>query len=235
MKSVKRIILFVIMFIMIITLKVYAANPSIQLSGDSETKVGGSGTITVTLNSESSIGVVSGTISGDLKISDLKVIGQNNWQLLAYNESNGEFKLVKADGAKNEAVMQVTYTIKSGTTGSAKVTLSNINLTTTEYETLSVSDTSKAITITTEKQLEKEETKEETKEEAKEEKDTDKKENEVKEEKKTETVKATNKDNTTASKNLPKTGIKFYIIFGLIIIGVLGVVFYSKVKKYKGI
>jgi len=148
MKRMKIIMLMVITILMISSFNVYAAEPTLAISGENEVSVGSTKKLTLTLSSDTDeIGVISGTVTYNDNIESIQLAGQNSWQLLSYNNQNGQFKLVKAAGAKNEAAMEISYTVKSGATGKASVTVSDITLTTTDYATKTVANVTKEITI----------------------------------------------------------------------------------------
>ena len=148
MNKIKTILFSVMILLMVLSVNVFAAEPSLEVTGELEAKPEESKTLTIKILSEDNMGVFSGKIVGDGNISNLQVSGKNGWNMLAYE--NGSFKLVKSQGGKNEEAMDITYTIAKQAAGKATITLSNIDLTTIDYNSSSVADITKEISIKTE-------------------------------------------------------------------------------------
>ena len=148
MNKFKTILYSIMMILVLMTISVYAAEPELQITGENEAEAGATGTLIVNLVSEEDIGVFSGKVAGDANIDGIEISGENGWSILANKE--GSFKLVNAEGGKNEDILKINYTIKPEATGTANVTLSNIELTTIDYEAKTLTDITKEITIKTE-------------------------------------------------------------------------------------
>ena len=145
MKKFKTMLFFSIILLMVMTANVFAVEPAIEILGDNEAKAGDAKTVTLKITSEEDIGVFSGKVETSENITDVQVNPKNSWNLLAYE--NGSFKLVKTQGGKNEEALEISYKIKSDATEKATITLSGIDLTTIGYETKSVGNVTKEITI----------------------------------------------------------------------------------------
>ena len=135
-KSLKLIIGFIFIQIMLfISSMVYAASSTdISMSGDKTVKSGSTNTIILSIDSNDTIGVVGGTIEYSSGISSISLNASNNWNL-AYNEENGKFNIYKAEGSSNEEFMTITYTLSSSATGSQTITINELKTTNTSYTT----------------------------------------------------------------------------------------------------
>ena len=154
----KSIITFIIvMFIMICT-KVYAADPQIEINTDSTVKAGETRKVTVKVTSDTyKVGTIIGKIETDAKIEKIQVgddgqgdtAGLKGWSI-TYNPTTSLFSAYKASGANDSEVMEFSYTVKAGETGSISITLSGIELSCLldgEYTTKNIEKVSKTITI----------------------------------------------------------------------------------------
>ena len=150
---------------------------------------------------------------------------------------NGSFKLVKTSGGKNEEAFEITYTIGEKNED-VNLKLTNIVLTTSEYEEETIEDISKTITVKKENEnnvnstvnnnintnntVDKIEINNQSSN-----KNTQNKITNIS----TTSNKATNKDTTVSNKVLADAGttsIIRYVILGVITIGLI---FYTKYKK----
>lgn len=130
---------------MAISTIIYAAEPQITLEGDSTIEPGKTKILTVKVTSDNEVGTVSGKIEKSGNISGIKVAGKNNWNL-TYNQNEGTFVIYKAEGSKSEEIMTIEYTV-ANEEGTGNIKVSNLKLTTLDYETKDSKDISKDITI----------------------------------------------------------------------------------------
>lgn len=144
MKTLKRILFSIITILILTVTTTYAAETQLQITGDNEAKAGDTKKILVKLVSDKDIGVITGKVEGDTNVTDIKVTGKSDWMCISENES---FKLIKAQGAKNEDVLEITYTIKEEAADKVSIKLTNLELTTIEYETIKITEVLKEVTI----------------------------------------------------------------------------------------
>lgn len=142
-------ILFAIVFLSILTTVVYGAEPQITIDGDNTVKPGKTKELTINISSNEEIGIVSGKIEANSNITDIIVTGVNSWNL-TYNSNTGVFNIYKAEGAKEEEIITIQY--KAGEEGTGTITLSNLKMTTINYESKDIEDVTKNITIANEQQ-----------------------------------------------------------------------------------
>ena len=241
----RKIVSILIFIILILTAtKVLAAENPIVISGDGETIIGNEKTLTVKISSEDNIGVVSGKIEKNNTVTILSVLGKNDWSV-TFNSETGEFNALKAAGSKNEDIMDIK--IKAENSGTGKITLSNLKVTTTSYETKEVSEVIKNIqvinnsnentgknqnnTTTDEGKKDDKTTGQET--------DSNKKNTENDGNQKilnidTKSTNGKDTDNTTSTKILAKTGVKgsiFIVVILIIIVAVYTGIKYNKIKN----
>lgn len=230
MKKSKLIILFTSIILFILTAYAYASNSQIVVNGDSVAKLGETKEIVVKLSSNETIGVVSGKIEKNDNITSIAVKGKNNWNL-TYNNENGVFNLYKAEGAKDEEIISIEY-VAGNTEGTGKITLSNIKLTSIDYETKEVENIEKEIEIKTESA----EVQENNAEENTETPEADAEKENPEETKIEEQIQVNKNDTSVSDKIIPKTGKIDYIAISIIIIMVIiASIFYIKYKQYKKI
>lgn len=141
----KRTFILMILTILFCTTYVFAAEPQIILEGEQTAKPNETKTLTIRISSETEIGVISGKIETNENIANINVTGKNNWNL-TFNKDTGVFNIYKAEGSKTEEIISIEYTI-ANTEGTGIITLSNLKMTTIEYETKDVSNVVKEITI----------------------------------------------------------------------------------------
>lgn len=154
----KSIITFIILMFIMICTKVYAADPQIVINTESTVKAGETKTVTVKVTSDTyKVGTITGKIETDAKIEKIKVgddgegdtAGLKGWSI-TYNPTTSLFSAYKASGANDSDVMEFSYTVKAGETGSTSITLSGIELSCLlngEYTTKNIEKVSKTITI----------------------------------------------------------------------------------------
>ena len=143
---VKRVLVLMALLLIIMGTAVFAVEPSVAFGGDDTVNLGGTKTVTVTVKDENSASVVSGKITKSGKIDRISLSAKNGWNLMAYNETTGEFNITKATGAKEEVFMEVSYTA-SNTKGEGTITISNVKVTTIDYETKDLADVMKNIEV----------------------------------------------------------------------------------------
>ena len=142
----KSILIITIIMLLIGATTVFAAEPTATIEGASTVGVGQNQKVTIKIKSDKLVGVVSGKIgvAGDVTIKS--VSGNNGWNL-TYNNNTGAFNVIKAEGAKEEQVMEIEYTA-ANKEGTGTIKVDEVNLTTTEdYETIEVGTISKTIQI----------------------------------------------------------------------------------------
>jgi len=229
--------------------KVYAADPQIIIEGDSTAKAGETKKITVKVSSDTyTVGAISGKIETDAKIEKIQVgqdgegdtAGLNGWSI-TYNPDTSLFVASKASGTNDSGIMEFSYTLKSGETGSSDIKLSQLELSCLldgEYTTRTLSNVSKNITIEVNTTTDKEdETQDKDEEEEKQDKDNEKGETQDKNNKPEKDENQDKNDKTTTDKNkLPHTGVSGYILLSIGGVGLISFVIYKVYKKnYKKI
>lgn len=143
--KLKKIFILSILTLLFCTTYVWAAEPQITIDGEQQAKPNETKTLTIKISSEIEIGVVSGKIEANENIANMNVTGKNNWNL-TFNKDTGVFNIYKAEGSKSEEIINIEYTT-ANQEGAGKITLSNLKMTTIEYETKEVSNVVKDITI----------------------------------------------------------------------------------------
>ena len=142
MKKIILKITTIFLFITIICLlglKKYAANNDLVFSGETNIKPGTTNTVDVEVNSSNSIVTISGIIECTSDIKDISIKEKNGWTL-TYNSDTGNFQIFKASGASKESIMTITYTLANNTNQTQKITLKDLSITTTAYNTTNPSD-----------------------------------------------------------------------------------------------
>lgn len=148
MKRLKIVMCFVLIIAGLMFTKVYAANPTVQVNGNTTLNNGESGKLTIHVNSDTPVGVVSGTISQS-NVSNLTVQGVAGWQV-TYNEATGKFNAVNAAGSSNSDVAEITFKVSESANENIWVKLNDkITVATTEYEKIELSGITKNITLRT--------------------------------------------------------------------------------------
>ena len=142
----RKLVSILVLIILILTAtKVWATENPIVISGDSEAIIGNEKILTVKINSEDSIGSVSGKIEKNDNVKILSISGKNGWSVM-YNDEIGEFNVLKAAGSKSEDIMEIK--IKAESSGTGKIVLTNLKVTTISYMTKEIENVSKDIKIT---------------------------------------------------------------------------------------
>lgn len=251
MKKLFIINVLVLIILIATTTLIYASNTTLELTGTNSINLNSTGKLTMKIASNSKIGGVMGVIEKNSKISSVKLTAKNGWNIMSYNEESGSFNMVKNEGAKNEEIMEIEYTV-SGSEGTGKIEVKNITASNIEnYDEEELDNVSKEITIvrqneegqedtdTEEGEKEGEQTYNTDDKKSDEEKTVKDEEKEIKDQsqssqKESETLK---KSDSTASKNvLPHTGIIGVIIPTIILLLTAVSVFaYIGYKKYKGV
>lgn len=128
-----------LLFLMLLSTCVYAAEPQITIEGENKASPGATKIVTLKVSSdEIEAGVVSGKIEKSINVDSIEVTGKNDWNL-TYNEGTGVFNVYKAEGAKTEEILNIQYTLKNEE-GTAKITVSDIEITTIDYETTNIEE-----------------------------------------------------------------------------------------------
>ena len=139
------VIITVITFLSIVScIKAYAAEASINFKGDSEVEAGKEQITYINVSNETEIGVIQGKISGDANIEIESIAAKDSNWVVNYNGTTKEFVGYYADGIKSGEVLIVKYKLKSGAT-EGTITLSDIVLTTTTYETITKTNIEKTV------------------------------------------------------------------------------------------
>ena len=145
MKKVISLLLSIILIM--ISINVYAAESKIDILGDTSIKKDETKTLTVKIStSGDSIGVISADVTCSENILNLEVTGKNGWQV-TFNSSNGKVNALKAEGTKSEEFMEIKYTLKSDDKEDATIKINNITVSTIEYNSESISNIVKNITV----------------------------------------------------------------------------------------
>lgn len=138
-KILFSILINVVMFMLIFSIKSYASTPNVNLTGKTSVYPNEVEEIIVKISSDDSIGVIEGKLSADsnIEITEFSVI-DSKWTL-THNKRTGFFNALYAYGAKNEDVLKIKYKLKNGAK-EGTIKLSNISLTTIEYNTIEISE-----------------------------------------------------------------------------------------------
>ena len=147
MKKLYLISAFILLILLVASTSIYATNTTINPKGSNSVTLGSTNKITLQLTSSSKIGGVMGIIEKSSNISDIRVTAKNGWNIMSYNEETGSFNMVKNEGAKNEEIMEIEYTV-SNAEGTGKITIKNITVSDIEnYEEETLDNVSKEIAI----------------------------------------------------------------------------------------
>jgi len=146
MKKSKKIIFVMSIIFFMFTMYVFAAEPQLTINIDNTAKPGETKTASINISSEDiEVGIVSGKIEKNTNIISMTVTGKNNWNL-TYNKDTGVFNVYKAEGSKAEEIINIEYVV-SNEEGTGLITISDIKMTTINYETKEMANISKEITI----------------------------------------------------------------------------------------
>lgn len=228
MKKSLIIMLFISIILCMITTCVFADTVPVSLEGSTSATPGSTVTVNVKISSSDTIGVVSGVIGYNSNITSVEVSGKNNW-VVTYNSETGKFNAYKAEGGSTEEIIQIKY-VTSNTEGTGTITVSDLQITNTNYETKNINDITKNITI---KKESADNPTDNTIDNS-----TDKKEDQSSDNKSTIKDSTTSKTDTkTSVKTLPYAGKMKEIVLpiGIVLLGIISVVAYMGYKKYREI
>lgn len=243
----KKLYLIGVLIILILSLtftSVYAVATTVSFNGENKVAPGSTNKIAINITSDDTIGGIEGKIETSSNISKLlssNITGKNGWTV-TYNAESGIFNAFKAEGTKNEDVLEIEYTVNNQE-GTANIELKELVITNITYEEEEINDVSKTITIAKSENVDPKkddkngEQKQDENDEAKQEdKNQTKSENIVSTKEDTKITPATKKESTTSTTaSLPKTGV-FSIIIPIVILGAIAIVVsYLGYKKYRGI
>ena len=142
----KVIFILTTLIILLSATCVFAEN-IVTINGKDSIEPGKTGTITVKISSEKEIGVISGKIKVE-NVSNITITCKNGWTMPAgdYNHETGAFSILKAVGAKDEEVMEISYTVPNEE-GQASITLNEVKVTNINYEDTDLGNITKQISI----------------------------------------------------------------------------------------
>lgn len=229
MKKSVIVILFISIILCLTATSVFADTAPISLEGKTSVTPGETGTVTVKISSNDTIGVVSGYIKYDSNLTNIQVSGKNNWTV-TYNSETGKFNVVKPEGAKSEEIIEIKYTA-SNAEGTGTITLSNLQVTNINYDTEDVSDIAKTISI-------KNSIPDNPVEEPSDKPADKPAEEPTKKPVANPSQEPSNSNSlTTATKTLPKAGTvtKVILPISIVLVGIVSVGVYLGYRKYKGI
>ena len=119
-------IIFTIILLASVT-SVFSANTTLTIKGTDNVTIGGTGKLTVQLTSSDVIGGVMGVISKNSNITNIEIVGKNGWNVGAFNKETGSFNIIKNEGASNEEIFEIQYTV-SNSTGTGKIDIKDITV-----------------------------------------------------------------------------------------------------------
>ena len=205
MKKLKKITIMIIVVLATLTIKSNAETFNISMGGEEKAKAGETKSASIIMNStDKEVSSVSGIIGVEnIDKDSIKIEGTEGWKL-TYNKETGNFIIYNEVGAKSGTIMNVTYTISSNATNSAKITIKDTNITTTDYEETKIGERSKIIIVENSKS---------------------KTDNEVE--------KTTNTKEKATPQKIPHTGISLFPILGsIVIVSIISIISYRKSKAY---
>ena len=128
--------------------EVHATDIELELKENNKSEQNNLVVMNLSLKSDKNdIGIVSGKIEENANISNVEVIGKNGWNI-EYNKENGEFIATKTEGAKDEDIAEIKYTIKKNNTDQKINTIiSNISFTTLENKNLLGKDIEEEVSL----------------------------------------------------------------------------------------
>lgn len=236
MKKSLIIMLFISIILCMITTCVFADTVPVSLEGSTSATPGSTVTVNVKISSSDTIGVVSGVIGYNSNITSVEVSGKNNW-VATYNSETGKFNAYKAEGGSTEEIIQIKY-VTSNTEGTGTITLSDLQITNTNYETKNINDITKNITIKKESADNPADNPTDEPTDNTIDNSTDKTEDQSSDNKSTIKDSTTSKaDTKTSVKTLPYAGKMKEIVLpiGIVLLGIISVVAYMGYKKYREI
>ena len=232
MKKSLVIVFLMILAILVLSVNVFATAPQVAFEGDKTVEPGETKEVSVLVSADVAVGVVSGKVEKSSEISNITVKALNDWNL-TYNANTGVFNIYKAEGSTSEAIMKITYTASTNE-GTGTITLSDLQVTTLDYETEELNDVVKSITIKASEPEEPGTEEPGTEEPGTEEPGT----GEPNTDKPTTDKPETNtpaKDNTIADKTMNKAGLEDYLFVIIACLVVVSSISYAGYKKYKNI
>lgn len=142
----KRTFLIALITLLFWSTSVLASGSQITVEGENICKPNETKTLKVKVYSSAEpIGVVSGKIEASENITIDSVTGTNGWTL-TFDANTGIFNIYKAEGSKEQEIIDIKYKAANAE-GTGKITLSELQATTTDYVTEDVKDISEEITI----------------------------------------------------------------------------------------
>lgn len=247
MKKIQFIMLFFDIFLVIMATQVQAIQANVGFVGQKEVETGKEYTLNVKVSNDVAIGVIQGVLSYDNNIQNVTINASYNGWTTTYNTENGIFNSFNAVGTKEGEILQITYKLKDGA-NTGIITISNIELTTIDYNTINL-DNKEIFSVNTKTKQQEVNDQEDhveknivsenivTPVEQVEKKDNStKEENNIntqstsvneKEKKSADTVKS--EVSNTAKQNLPRTGkTAITIFFVIVVFGIVAILFYKK-------
>ena len=247
MKKIYFTITLFLIILLVSVASVFAANTTLTFNGTDSVTTGGTGKLTIQLTSSDVIGGVMGVISKNSNITNIEIVGKNGWNVGAFNKETGNFNIIKNDGATNEEILEIQYTV-SNSTGTGNIDIRDITVSNVpDYDEEEIQAISKSISIVQEQEPDNPEpdNPEPSDPEPRdpEPSDPSEKENPTNTNvipKGTNTniqkVDTKNTTSTTSKTVLPKTGIESVIIsVAMVLVCILSVYMYLKYKKYKDV
>jgi hypothetical protein len=241
----KKLYLLLILFTIILLASVtyvFSANTTLTIKGTDSVTTGSTGKLTIQLTSSDVIVGVMGVISKNSNITNIEIVGKNEWSVGAFNKETGSFNIIKNEGASNEEILEIQYTV-SNSTGTGKIDIKDITVANIQdYGEEEVQAISKSISIVN--QQEPDDPQPDNPQPDTPQPDTPSEQgstantNVVPNGTNTNSQKVDTKNTTSSTSKtiLPKAGIGTIIIpCVVILICVLAGCMYFKYKKYKGI
>lgn len=233
--------LFTIILLASVT-SVFSANTTLTINGADNVTIGGTGKLTVQLTSSDVIGGVMGVISKNSNITNIEIVGKNGWNVGAFNKETGSFNIIKNEGASNEEIFEIQYTV-SNSTGTGKIDIKDITVSNVQdYEEEEVQNISKSISIVNQQEPDNPQPDnpqpEDPQPDTPSEQGNTANTNVVPKGTNTNSQKVDTKNTTSSTSKtvLPKAGLGTIIIpCAVILIGVVAGCMYFKYKKYKGV
>lgn len=93
---------------------------NLVLTGEDELKAGETGTMYVKIVSDKTIGSVTFTIEKSDNVASIQCTSENTWAV-TQNPAISKYNVVKAEGATNESVMKIEYTLNEDATEGEEV------------------------------------------------------------------------------------------------------------------
>lgn len=236
----KKLYLLLILFTIILLASVtyvFSANTTLTIKGTDSVTTGSTGKLTIQLTSSDVIVGVMGVISKNSNITNIEIVGKNEWSVGAFNKETGSFNIIKNEGASNEEILEIQYTV-SNSTGTGKIDIKDITVANIQdYGEEEVQAISKSISIVNQQEPDDPQP-DNPQPDTPSEQGSTANTNVVPNGTNTNSQKVDTKNTTSSTSKtiLPKAGIGTIIIpCVVILICVLAGCMYFKYKKYKGI